>query len=59
MLRTFNCGIGMIAIVRRDALVQVMDILTQAGERVVDLGEVIAARDGERVVYDGHLDMAT
>jgi phosphoribosylformylglycinamidine cyclo-ligase len=58
MLRTFNCGIGMVAIVRRDALVAVMDILTQAGERVVDLGEVVEARDGERVVYDGHLDMA-
>jgi phosphoribosylformylglycinamidine cyclo-ligase len=58
MLRTFNCGIGMVAIVRRNALVAVMDILTQAGERVVDLGEVVEAQGGERVVYDGHLGMA-
>ncbi len=59
MLRTFNCGIGMVAIVRRDAVVAVMDVLTEAGERVVDLGEVIEAQGGERVVYDGHLDMAS
>jgi len=58
MLRTFNCGIGMVAIVRRDALLAVMDILTQAGERVVDLGEVVEVQGGERVIYDGHLDMA-
>jgi phosphoribosylformylglycinamidine cyclo-ligase len=57
MLRTFNCGIGMIAIVRREALVDVMDVFAQSGERVVDLGEVVAA-SGERVIYSGHLDMA-
>jgi phosphoribosylformylglycinamidine cyclo-ligase len=58
MLRTFNCGIGMIAIVRREALTEVMDVLTQAGEHAVDLGEVIEAGHGERVVYHGHLDLA-
>src|ERR1700674_3225834 len=43
LLRTFNCGIGMIAIVRSDAVAQVTDILTEAGENVVLLGEVIKA----------------
>ncbi len=58
MLRTFNCGIGMVAIVRRDAVQQVVDVLAQAGERVSLLGDVIAA-DGEgRVIYDGRLDLA-
>lgn len=58
MLRTFNCGIGMVAIVRRDAVQQVVDVLTQAGERVSLLGDVIAVGDEGRVVYDGQLDLA-
>ena len=58
MLRTFNCGVGMVAIVRRDAVQQVVDVLTQAGERVSLLGEVIVAGDEGRVVYDGQLDLA-
>lgn len=58
MLRTFNCGIGMVMIVRREAVQQVVDVLTQAGERVSLLGDVILADDKSRVVYDGHLDLA-
>lgn len=58
MLRTFNCGIGMVAIVRRDAVQQVVDVLTQAGERVSLLGDVIVAGDEGRVIYDGQLDLA-
>jgi phosphoribosylformylglycinamidine cyclo-ligase len=58
LLRTFNCGIGMIAIVRADAVDQVTESLTAAGESVHLLGEVIAAKGEHRVVYDGHLDLA-
>jgi phosphoribosylformylglycinamidine cyclo-ligase len=58
LLRTFNCGVGMIAIVRREAVDQVADVLTQAGERVALLGEVIVAGDDSRVAYDNHLDLA-
>ena len=58
MLRTFNCGIGMIAIVKREQLVEVMDVFAQNGERVVDLGEVVEASSDERVIYDGHLNLA-
>ena len=57
LLRTFNCGIGMIAIVKREAVQQVMDILRESGETVALLGDVIEARGDERVVYDGHLDL--
>ena len=58
LLRTFNCGIGMIAIVKREQLVEVMEIFSEAGERVVDLGEVVEASSDERVIYDGHLNLA-
>jgi len=58
LLRTFNCGIGMIAIVKRDQLAEVMDVFAQNGERVVDLGEVAEVSGDERVIYDGHLDLA-
>jgi phosphoribosylformylglycinamidine cyclo-ligase len=58
LLRTFNCGVGMIAIVRRDAVHAVMDLLRESGEAVSLLGDVIAVEGDERVVYDGHLDLA-
>jgi phosphoribosylformylglycinamidine cyclo-ligase len=57
LLRTFNCGIGMIAIVRSDAVQQVSDVLRESGETVAHLGEVVAANGDERVIYDGHLDL--
>jgi len=58
LLRTFNCGIGMIAIVEADAIEVVTNVLTDAGESVTLLGEVIPAQDEHRVVYNGHLDLS-
>jgi phosphoribosylformylglycinamidine cyclo-ligase len=57
LLRTFNCGIGMIAIVESDAIDRVGDVFTEAGETAVLLGEVIPAAGEHRVVYNGHLDL--
>jgi phosphoribosylformylglycinamidine cyclo-ligase len=57
LLRTFNCGIGMIAIVRPDAVEQVTEILAANGETITVLGEVIPAAGQHRVVYNGHLDL--
>src|SRR5258708_3806537 len=57
LLRTFNCGIGMIAIVKPDAIERVTEILTEGGESVVLLGEVIPAAGEPRAVYNGHLDL--
>jgi phosphoribosylformylglycinamidine cyclo-ligase len=59
LLRTFNCGVGMIAIVEPGAVKEVTDIFTQGGETVTHLGEVIDASGDHRVVYNGHLDLAS
>jgi phosphoribosylformylglycinamidine cyclo-ligase len=56
LLRTFNCGVGMVAIIKPDAVQDVCDVLRDAGETVSVLGEVVAAT-GERVLYDGRLDL--
>jgi phosphoribosylformylglycinamidine cyclo-ligase len=57
MLRTFNCGIGMIVIVSAQDADAVMQAFTRSGEKVVALGHVGRTSDGERVVYDGNLDL--
>jgi phosphoribosylformylglycinamidine cyclo-ligase len=58
MLRTFNCGIGMIAIVEADRARMVTDVLTRNGERVVTLGTLEPrAADGTGVVFTGKLDL--
>ena len=58
MLRTFNCGIGMLAVVEARAAGKVAAILEREGERVVQLGELVAAAKGKpRVTYTGHLNI--
>jgi phosphoribosylformylglycinamidine cyclo-ligase len=57
MLRTFNCGIGMIVIVSAKESDTIMQAFTRSGEKVVALGHVGKTSDGERVVYDGKLDL--
>jgi phosphoribosylformylglycinamidine cyclo-ligase len=56
MLRTFNCGVGMIVIVSPDKADAVSDILTREGEKVSRLG-TLSARDGDAVIYKGTLDL--
>lgn len=42
MLRTFNCGIGMVIVVEHKRAAKVMTALRAAGEEPVEIGEVIA-----------------
>jgi phosphoribosylformylglycinamidine cyclo-ligase len=59
MLRTFNCGIGMIAVVEAARAAEVAEVLTREGESVIVLGEIVrAGADGARVTYAGHLPFA-
>ncbi|MGE0638638.1 MAG: phosphoribosylformylglycinamidine cyclo-ligase [Thermoanaerobaculia bacterium] len=50
MLRVFNMGIGMVAVVAPDALAEISRSLAQAGQRALPIGKVVPG-DG-RVVYD-------
>ena len=50
MLRTFNCGIGMIVITTSEGAEAVARSLTDLGEPVVRLGEIVARREGEEQV---------
>lgn len=53
MSRTFNCGIGMIAIVPRDRVEDALGILAERGESATAIGEVVPASGPERVLIDG------
>jgi phosphoribosylformylglycinamidine cyclo-ligase len=57
MLRTFNCGVGMIAIAAENDADAVMRAFTDAGERASRIGRVVKADGAVRVAYDGGLDL--
>lgn len=52
MLKTFNCGIGMVIVAAPDAAPALTDLLREAGETVLPLGEVVA---GSGVTFQGAL----
>ncbi|MCO6177792.1 phosphoribosylformylglycinamidine cyclo-ligase [Ciceribacter sp. RN22] len=56
MLRTFNCGIGMIVVVAETDATRVAEVLAGEGETVVTLGRMVARADGAPgTVYKGTL----
>jgi phosphoribosylformylglycinamidine cyclo-ligase len=57
MLRTFNCGVGMMLVVPQASVSAVTTALTDAGEAVMRVGEVIE-RSRAPVVYSGELDLS-
>ena len=56
MLRTFNCGIGMVLVVAADTVEAIETTLRDAGEEPVRLGAIMAA-DGPQTVFSGRLDL--
>ena len=47
MARTFNCGIGMVAVAAPDAADALIAIFAEAGEHPYIIGEITASADGE------------
>jgi phosphoribosylaminoimidazole synthetase len=54
MMRTFNCGVGMIAVVAAGQAAQVAAVLQEAGETVTPIGRIVPRRDAG-VIYRGSL----
>jgi len=55
MLRTFNCGIGMVVVASRQGAGEAEAALRAAGESPMKIGEIVGAADGERVLINGAL----
>lgn len=54
MMRTFNCGIGMVIVVASGQAAQVAAVLQEAGEIVTPIGRIVPRRD-EGVIYRGDI----
>ena len=52
LLKTFNCGVGMMLVVRADRAEALSALLRDAGETVIAMGRVVP---GEGVIYKGAL----
>ena len=57
MLRTFNCGVGMTAVVAAGDADGVVSTLSAMGEIVYAIGVIEPRREGDGVVYTGSLRM--
>lgn len=57
MLRTFNCGIGMVVVVDAAEAASVQKVLEDAGETVYEIGRIEAAGSAP-VLFDGSLGLA-
>ncbi|MDJ0448195.1 phosphoribosylformylglycinamidine cyclo-ligase [Methylocystis sp. JR02] len=57
MLRTFNCGIGMVIFAAKEGADEVETILRDVGEKPVRIGAAIDAEGDSRVVMKGQLGL--
>jgi len=57
MLRTFNCGIGLVAVADEKHAGQVIDAFQEAGDRAMRIGRLVAGSGEAKVVYRGALKL--
>ncbi|MCM5552708.1 phosphoribosylformylglycinamidine cyclo-ligase [Pleomorphomonas sp. NRK KF1] len=57
LVRTFNCGIGMIAVVAPEDADRVIAALSASGESVVRFGEMVADPEGPLTLFEGALEL--
>jgi len=57
MLRTFNCGIGLVAVADEKHAGHVIDAFQEAGDKAVRIGKLIAGGGEAKVVYRGALKL--
>ncbi len=55
MLRTFNCGVGMVVVASRRGADEAEAALRAAGESPMKIGEIVEAAEEERVLMNGAL----
>ena len=57
MLRTFNCGLGLIAVVAPESAGHVIDGFRESGDDAERIGELIAGEGEAKVIYTGALKL--
>jgi phosphoribosylformylglycinamidine cyclo-ligase len=57
MLRTFNCGLGLIAVVAPESAGHVIDAFQECGEKAMRVGSLVAGKGEAKVVYKGALKL--
>ena len=55
LLKTFNCGIGMILAVAAGKAAALAELLTSMGETVIEMGRIIPANGNEKLTHTGRL----
>jgi phosphoribosylformylglycinamidine cyclo-ligase len=57
MLRTFNCGLGLIAVVSEKCAGHVIDAFQESGERAMRIGHLVKGDGEAKVRYKGALKL--
>ncbi|MBS0281744.1 MAG: phosphoribosylformylglycinamidine cyclo-ligase [Proteobacteria bacterium] len=57
MLRTFNCGIGMVAVVSEKCSGHVIEAFQQCGDKAMRLGHLVPGEGEAKVIYRGTLKL--
>ncbi|HEX4637607.1 MAG TPA: AIR synthase-related protein [Rhizomicrobium sp.] len=57
MLRTFNCGIGLVAVADEKNAGHVIDAFQEAGDRAARIGKLVPGSGEAKVVYRGALKL--